>query len=93
EHQESDHASLAFRFVGWAIAIGGSKVREVARDAFALADRQIRDAPVPEPAESNPDDAERTLLCHGRVPVRRRAELRLRVLSEVIGPAAQALLA
>ncbi|HEY6560641.1 MAG TPA: hypothetical protein VI072_25355 [Polyangiaceae bacterium] len=89
ERQESDHASLAFRFVSWAIAVGGARVRQAARDAFVLAERRIRDAALPESADAA---AEQALLSHGRMPARRRAELRRRVLSEVIAPAAQALL-
>src|SRR5688572_22789428 len=41
ERQESDHASLAFRFVSWAIQIGGHDLRDAARGAFELADRQV----------------------------------------------------
>jgi hypothetical protein len=89
ERQESDHASLAFRFVSWAIAVGGSKVREAARAAFALASAQLRDLELPRAADA---DTDRTRLSHGRISARTRAELRRRVLSEVIVPAADAVL-
>ena len=92
ERQETDHASLAFRFASWAIRVGGQEVRSAAQNAFALAERQIRHAALPESAAQERALDEPTLLRHGRVPARRRIELRQRVLSEVIAPAAQALL-
>jgi hypothetical protein len=89
ERQESDHASLAFRFVAWAIAVGGRDVRSAARAAFALASdgnhaTQLASAPL--------DVHEQALRSHGRLSERARGELRKRALHEVIAPAARALL-
>ena len=90
ERQESDHASLAFRFVSWALQAGGPDVRDAARSAFQLAEGQIRRAL---PADAHPIELERVFALHGRLSQRQRHELRQRALSEVISPSARALLA
>jgi hypothetical protein len=90
ERQESDHASLAFRFVGWAIARGGREVRAAARAAFALANE--RTVGTRTDGGALPAALEDTLAQHGRLSERARSELRHRALREVIAPAARALL-
>jgi hypothetical protein len=90
ERQESEHAALAFRFVSWAVGVGGVEVRAAARAAFAEAEAQIRAAA----AVSDPlsRDFEAALRRHGRLSARERSELRRRALAEVIAPAARDLL-
>lgn len=87
ERQESDHASLAFRTVGWAIASFGPDVRASARAAFADAARDIGTGALP---EVDPLDA--ACARHGRLSPRARIELRRRALHEVLVPAMHALL-
>ncbi len=89
EQQESDHASLAFEFVSWAIAVGGTPIRTVARDAFALARDQV--ARSPEPAAEHSLEFERLLTAHGRLPAKARHSLRQHALDEVVLPAADKL--
>ena len=88
ERQESDHAALAFRFVGWAIASSGSETRAAARSAFVLAGERIG----AQGFAHGSDPLEHELARHGRLGPRARHELRARALSEVIAPAARALL-
>jgi hypothetical protein len=91
EQQESDHASLAFEFVSWAIAVGGAPIRAVARDAFAFARDQIEKTP--EPANERAPELERALMARGRLPASARYSLRRRVFNEVLLPAAEKLVA
>lgn len=86
ESQESEHASLAFAFVSWASSIGGPKVRDAVRSAFALAGEQVRVAPSPPALEQD-----EMLARHGRLPESQRVELRKRAFAELIIPAAREL--
>lgn len=85
--QESDHASLAFAFVRWAVGVGGEPVRAVVRDAFAQAGEQLRAASVPVLPEPEPQ-----LARHGRLSPAQRNIVRVRGYAEVIAPAAAELL-
>jgi hypothetical protein len=85
ERQESDHASLAFRTVSWAIAVFGPDVRAAARAAFARASHDVS----AHPSTDLLDDA---CARQGRLPARDRAELRRRALHEVLAPAMRSLL-
>jgi hypothetical protein len=82
---EAAHAALAFRFVSWAIGVGGSPAREIARTAFAreLALRQSE--PLLEAAR------ESLVSGHGLLPAAERRALRLEVVTRVLEPAADAL--
>jgi hypothetical protein len=80
---ELRHAALAYRFVAWARQELGAVVDDYARRAFAQA---LRDAPPP-PA------ADRGVVGHGLLSAEHRAELRARVLDELVTPCIPALLA
>ncbi|MFZ5897428.1 MAG: hypothetical protein ACOY0T_40620 [Myxococcota bacterium] len=85
---ESEHAALAYRFVRWAITVGGKPVRESARVGFDAAIGRIRGEPR---AEISEDGA--VWLRHGRLPRRQRSELRARVIECVLTPSARELFA
>ena len=82
---ESEHAATAYRFVGWALEIGGESVRNAAELGFETALR----AALAEPATraANPE------LCraHGRPPRSDRRAVRAFTLVNVIAPARRAL--
>jgi hypothetical protein len=82
---ETRHSELAWRFVAWALETGPASLRERARAAFAEA-AQADAAPV----IATPLDAH--LARHGLIAPALRAELRRRVLRDVIEPCARALL-
>ena len=87
QRQETDHASLAFAFVSWALAVGGAGVRAAAVAAFQLAEREIKgrlQQPEPEHAA--------LLRAHGRLSAAQRTELRERAVRQVVTPAATELL-
>ena len=85
-HEESAHASLAFRFISWAIDKHGSSLRSTARDAFETAAARVRALPLPQP-----DPQARTVLAHGRLCARERHVLRLRALDQLVAPLAHEL--
>jgi hypothetical protein len=82
---ETRHAELAWRFVAWALEVGPASLRERARAAFAEAGRAHA-------ASTPPSSRDRELAQHGLIAPSLRAELRRRVLHDVIEPCAQALL-
>jgi hypothetical protein len=82
---ETRHSELAWRFVAWALEAGPASLRERARAAFAEA-AQADAAPVV------PTTLDRHLARHGLIAPALRAELRRRVLRDVIEPCARALL-
>ena len=84
---ETRHAQLAWRFVAWALETGPAHVQGEVRAAFA---RELASVP---PAAPSSSELERRLLQHGLMSAALRAELRERVLREVIAPCADALLA
>jgi hypothetical protein len=83
---ETQHAELAWRFVAWALEVGPAELRQRARAAFAAATDHAT------PAPSAPTEVDRDLARHGLIGPSLRAELRSRVLREVISPCARALL-
>lgn len=87
QRQETDHASLAFAFVSWALALGGAAVHVAAAAAFQQAEREAKRYPQqPEPAHAA------LLRSHGRLSAAQRKELRERAFVQVIAPAAAELL-
>jgi hypothetical protein len=85
--EEAQHAELAWRFVAWGLEVGPASLRESVRSLFADALGEPRTART----ETSPFDL--ALLRHGSFGVPLRHALRERVLAEVIGPCAEALLA
>jgi hypothetical protein len=83
---ETAHAALAFRFVSWAVGVGGRSARETARVAFARGIERARSEPTLEGAR------ESSLQGHGLLPAPERRSLRLEVLDTVIQPAENDLL-
>ncbi len=82
---EARHAELAWRAVRWAIEQGGEAVKQAVARAFEAALRTR--------SESVRDGANnRDWRAHGRLTPRESAEARARVLREVVGPCATALL-
>jgi hypothetical protein len=84
---ETRHAELAWRFVAWALDVGPAALRERARAAFASA--VAFDSG---PALDAASPLALRLAQHGLLAPPLRAELRRRVLLEVIEPCARALL-
>lgn len=83
--EEQQHASLSWRFAGWALATGGPEVRAAMERAFA----DTADADPGAPPTDDPADA--ALLAHGLATPLLRHNTRLAALDEVIGPARAAL--
>jgi len=86
---ETRHAELAWRFVAWALERGPAALREQARAAFADA---VLDAGQIEATPVVPSPLDAQLARQGLIASSLRAELRRRVLRDVIEPCARALL-
>jgi len=84
---ESRHAELAWRFIRWAVQIGGAPVRATVRDAF---ERTIAHFEHASPLEGI---HEQRLEAHGILSERHKRTLRTRIMTEVIRPALVGLLA
>jgi hypothetical protein len=85
--EEQQHASLSWRFAGWALSAGGEEVRAAMKRAFAdTADADAGPAPTP----SELDD---TLHSHGLASPTLRHNTRTAALADVIQPAREALFA
>lgn len=83
---EARHAELAWRFVAWALKVGGGAVREAVSAAFEASFA----APPPDaPATDAPKDA---LAAHGRADSVVLAASHRRALRDIITPAMRALL-
>ena len=84
---EADHATLAWRFVAWAIERGGADVAVAVRDAFAqmLAPRRVAEV-------RSPDLDIATLHHNGRLTPGEKAAAHARALENVVRPCAEALL-
>lgn len=82
---ETRHAELAWRFVAWALEIGPAALRDQVRVAFGAATRAAAPPVTPSPLDLQ-------LARHGLIAPALRAELRSRVLHDVIAPCADALL-
>jgi hypothetical protein len=86
--EEGRHAELAWRFVAWALQVGPPSLLDQVRDAFATeltAPNAARAVELPSP--------DRELARHGLLTVPLRAALRERVLSAIVSPCAEVLLA
>jgi hypothetical protein len=83
---EAAHAALAFRFVSWAVGVGGRSSHDAARSAFGREIARRRNEPALEGVN------ESALIGHGLLPASERQALRLTVLETVILPAAHELL-
>lgn len=86
---EEQHAMLAYRFVRWAIEVGGDDVRRAARTAFEHAASAARAAPI---EAVGPVDA-LAWAEHGRLDGAELASAIRAALDDVIAPCAAALLA
>jgi hypothetical protein len=84
---EAAHAELAYRFVAWALSVGGAPVQAAVERAFAEASAPMVRG---EELEAGMDAAE--LRRHGRLPPAERARLHRAALCEVIAPCARSLL-
>lgn len=84
---ESRHAELAWRFVRWAVKLGGAPVRDAVREAFERTMARFGHAT---PLESI---HEQRLEAHGVLSERRRHTLRAQIMHEVIRPTVAGLLA
>ena len=82
---ETRHAELAYRFVSWALSLGGVQLeRAVQREFEALA------AQAP-PVHDALTDADHDLLRHGIIPEGMRSAIREQAMAEVIWPCSRAL--
>lgn len=89
---EARHAELAWRFVRWALDVGGEEARARAAAAFEAALRRF------EPRDEAGDTRERDVdapawRAFGRLSARERDETARRALAEIVVPCARALLA
>jgi len=84
---ESRHAELAWRFIRWAVQIGGAPVREAVREAFERTLARFECASALEGIH------EHRLEAHGILSERRKHTLRAQIMTEVIRPALVGLLA
>lgn len=81
---ELRHAALAFRFVRWAIARFGEDVRRITNET-------LQNELTPSPPRS--DSVALSVPSHGLLPSEQRAEVRSRVLAELVAPTLPLLLA
>jgi len=86
---EARHAELAWRFVRWALEVGGGDVRHAVAEAFRRAWVRIRS----EVAGSAGDIAVDALHAHGRLTDEERVRCHRRAVDEVLAPCAATLLA
>jgi hypothetical protein len=89
--EETEHALLAWRAVGWAIDAGGARVREAVAAVFARAASHVGFGPCPEDVDAAIDSE--TLRAHGVLSRRERHDLAVAALATVVGPASERLLA
>jgi hypothetical protein len=83
---ETKHAELAFRFVQWALSIGGAALETAVRHEFqALAALAQKESKAVDATSNN------QLLVHGVVPPELRRTIRAQAFTDVILPCAQAL--
>lgn len=85
--EEAEHAALAYRFVRWAIEVGGTQVRDAARAGFDAALASSRAARPPESAENA------LWAQHGRLSAAERQAIRVQAISEVLEPTSRELFA
>jgi hypothetical protein len=84
---EERHAALAWRYVRWAIGVGGDEVRRAVRRAFQDAVARARVAPVPDFAFEDVDAWHR----HGRLAREELRSITQAALDDVIEPCAEQL--
>lgn len=91
---EMRHAELAWRFVGWALEVGGDAVREAAAEAFSGALDVVADEAFDAAAGEEEAAGGRSAQAEafGQLPARVRVELRRRALREVVGPCVEQML-
>ena len=77
---ESRHAELAWRFIRWAVQIGGAPVREAVRDAFERTLARFECSSALEGIH------EHRLEAHGILSERRKHTLRTQIMAELIRP-------
>ena len=82
---ETRHAELAYRFVSWAIVVGGPELKRAVQREFAAL------AAEPSAAGGVLTDSEGALLRHGIVPEAMRQAIRRQAMAEVILPCSRTL--
>jgi len=82
---EMRHAELAWRFVAWALDVGGEEVHRAVADAFRRAIRAHRNGPTAPELAGDP----RLLRDHGRLDAAEQRSIELHVLDHVIDPCAR----
>jgi hypothetical protein len=87
---ETRHAQLAWRFVAWALERGPAHLRQAVRAAF---ERELAATPASASPAIAVSATEHQLLRQGLVGPQLRSALRVRVLHDIVGPCALALLA
>jgi hypothetical protein len=97
---EARHAQLAYRFVAWAIQMGGAAVREAVERAFANALFEENSDGLPSESENNalplvdcspPVEIAEILHRHGRLSPQQRDRCRRAALRHIIEPCARKL--
>jgi hypothetical protein len=82
---ELRHAELAWRFVAWALEVGGPDVRATVEDAFRRAIRAHRNGPRAAELAGDP----LRLADHGRLDATEQRRIELYVLEQVVDPCAR----
>jgi len=85
---EARHAELAFRFVRWAVGVGGEQLRSIAALEFSAALDALESASAPHES-SQPEELWNA---YGRLTAAQAHSVRLHAMREVVEPCAQALL-
>jgi hypothetical protein len=86
---ESAHAELGWKFLQWALASGGSELRDLARREVQRAIESLREPPA---GIGTIDSLTATLAAHGLCPEQRRHAARRAALEQVVVPLSRALL-
>lgn len=92
QQDERAHAELAWRFVAWALKRDGKGVRDVVADELSLVARELQ-VEAEAQHDAGPQTDELALAQHGVLPAHTRAEVRRAVLSDIVLPCGQQLLA
>jgi hypothetical protein len=82
---ETRHAELAYRFVKWALSLGGAQLERAVQREFAALATELP------PVHSALTDGDHDLLRHGIVPPGMRSMIREQAIAEVILPCSRAL--
>ena len=81
---ETRHAELAYRFVKWALSLGGAELERAVQREFAALAAKV-------PTEHSLTDGDHDLLRHGIVPLFMRSVIRAQAVAEVILPCSRSL--